>query len=147
LAGPAASQNFAIVEENMEEIVIGFEGQTRDLNELVFDLFEAGLLREGLEKETPGDAKLVMKPMELKKGAGMHAVMEVGLWVGKNVAVPMFVTWLCNKWLSNGQKSISIKIDNHFYQFDEAVLAKAIGETLRKKAVMTTSSKSRSSSS
>ena len=33
----------------MEEIIIGFEGLKRDLNDFVFDLFEAQMLRAGLE--------------------------------------------------------------------------------------------------
>jgi hypothetical protein len=55
------------------EITIGFEGHKKDVNDLVFDLFEAGMLREGLQKNTPGGATVVLKPMEMRKRAFAHA--------------------------------------------------------------------------
>src|SRR5437879_5440628 len=33
------------------EITVGFEGSTKDVNDLAFGLFEAGMLREGLRSE------------------------------------------------------------------------------------------------
>jgi hypothetical protein len=51
----------------MPEIIIGFEGHKPDLNELTFDLFEAGTLREGLEKLAPGNVTIVMKLMAMRK--------------------------------------------------------------------------------
>jgi hypothetical protein len=115
----------------MPEIIIGFEGQTRDLNELTFDLFEAGMLRAGLEKAAPGDVTLVLKPMEMRKSFG-HAIIHVGLVIGDKVALPLFLAWLYDKWKKTGEKPISIKIVNHNYQFDPALLTKAIQEEIDK---------------
>jgi len=115
----------------MQEIIIGLEGQTRDLNDLAFSLFEAGMLREGLEKETPGDITIVLKPMQLRKGVG-HAIIEIGLYAGQNVALPLFLAWLYDKWKKAGKKPISIKIENHFYQFDPDLLTKAIQDAISK---------------
>jgi hypothetical protein len=116
----------------MDEIIIGFEGPGRAVNSLVFDLFEAGLLREGLAKETPGPATIVLKPGTLEKRAHVHLLVEVGLLVGKNIGVPLFVAWLYDKWKRNGEPPISIKIENHFYQFDAVVLTKTIEEVVAK---------------
>jgi hypothetical protein len=116
----------------MQELIIGFEGKTRDLNDFVFDLFEAQMLKEGLEKETPGDAKLVLKPMPVRKSAFSLAVMHVGLFIGQNIALPLFVAWLYDKWKKNGQKHISIKIANRLYQFDPDLLVGAIEKQLEK---------------
>src|ERR1700693_1269229 len=115
----------------MPEIIIGLEGQTRDLNELIFDLFEAGMLREGLEKAAPGDVTLVLKPMEVRKSFG-HAIIHIALAVGDKVALPLFLAWLYDKWKNTGEKPISIKIENHNYQFDPAVLTKPIQEAIDK---------------
>jgi hypothetical protein len=115
----------------MAEIIIGLEGPKRDLNDLAFSLFEAGMLREGLEKETPGNTKIVLKPMEMRKGVG-HGIIEIGVFAVTSVAAPVFVAWLCKKWINAGEKPISIKIENHYYQFDPAVLTKAIEEAIAK---------------
>jgi hypothetical protein len=42
------------------------------------------------------------------------------------------LVWLYDKWKKAGEKPISIKIENHFYEFDEALLAKAIQEAMGK---------------
>jgi hypothetical protein len=115
----------------MTEITVGFEGQKRDLNDLLFDLFEAGLLREGLEKQTPGDATIVLRPMELRKTAFAHVVMEIGLIVGKDVALPLFVAWLYDKWKKNGEKRITVIINAHYYEFNSGPLTKALEEAIR----------------
>lgn len=115
----------------MPEIIIGFEGQTRDLNALTFDIFEAGMLREGLEKAAPGDVTIVLKPMEMRKGVG-HAIIHIGLVVGDKVALPLFLAWLYDKWKKAGEKPISIKIENRFYQFDPELLAKPVQDALSK---------------
>ncbi len=65
----------------MEDLIISFEGKTKDLNDFVFDLFEAHMLAAGLEKETPGYAKLVLKPMGMRKSALSQAVIDVGLFI------------------------------------------------------------------
>jgi hypothetical protein len=130
-----------MLEKNMEELIISFEGKTQDLNDFVFDLFEAHMLAAGLEKETPGDAKLVLKPMLVRKSALSQAVIEVGLFVGQNVVLPLFVTWLYDKWKKNGEKHVSIKIENHLYQFDPDLLGKAIEEALAKRDSRKTSPK------
>jgi hypothetical protein len=110
-------------------ITIGFEGQQQDLNALFFDLFEAGMLREGLEKETPGGAKIVMKRRPLRKGYA-HALMEIGLFAGRDVALPLFLAWLYDKWKGAGEKPITIIIENRPYQFDVEVLTKALDEAI-----------------
>lgn len=115
----------------MPEIIIGFEGHRHDLNELTFDLFEAGMLREGLERSAPGNVTLVMKPMELRKGFG-HAIVQIGLVIGDKAVLPVFLSWLYDKWKKAGEKPISIKIENHFYEFDAALPTKAIEEAVRK---------------
>jgi hypothetical protein len=113
------------------EITIGFEGQKRDLNDLVFDLFERHMLREGLEKETPGDVKIVMKPMELRKGYAL-ALLEVAAQFGSNVVASLFAGWLVEKWKKNGAKRINIKIENRIYQMDPDIIAKAVEDALAK---------------
>jgi hypothetical protein len=115
----------------MAEIIIGLEGRTQDLNALTFDLFEAGVLRAGLENAAPGNVTIVLKPMEMRKGVG-HAIIHIGLLVGDKVALPLFLTWLYDKWKRAGEKPISIKIENYYYQFDPALLAKAIQDALSK---------------
>jgi len=116
--------------QQMPEIIIGLEGRTPDLNELTFSLFEAGMLAEGLEKQTPGEVTIVLKAMPLRKGVG-HGLIEIGLLIGQNVGIPLFVCWLYDKWKNAGEKPISVRIENHFYQFDTAILEKAIEEVLR----------------
>jgi len=115
----------------MEEITIGFEGQKRHLNDFVFDLFEQHMLREGLEKETPGDVKIVMKPMELRKGYAL-ALMEVAAQFGANVVASLFAGWLVEKWKKNGAKPINVKIENRIYQMDPDIIAKAVEDALAK---------------
>jgi hypothetical protein len=115
----------------MEEVVIGFEGQKRDLNDFVFDLFEAHMLRAGLEKETPGDGKIVVKPMLLRKGFTL-GLMEIGLTFGTAAGAQLFANWLSDKWKKNGEKRINVKIENHLYQFDPALIAKAIEGAMAK---------------
>jgi hypothetical protein len=110
----------------MAEIIVSFEGRTRDLNDFVFDLFEQHLLQEGITKEAPGEVTVVLKPMKMGKSALMQATMQVGLSLGSNVAVSLFAQWLYDKWKKNGEKQISVKIENRLYQFDPALLAKAI---------------------
>jgi hypothetical protein len=47
----------------------------------------------------------------------------------------LFANWLYDKWKKNGEKKISIKIENRFYQFDVTVLTKTLEEvTVVKKA-------------
>lgn len=116
----------------MAEIIITFEGRTQDLNDFVFDLFEAHMLKAGIEIETPGDARLVLKPMTVRKSALSLAVIHVGLFVGENIMLPLFVAWLYDKWKKNGEKHISIKIESRLYQFDPDLLVKAIEERLAK---------------
>lgn len=115
----------------MAEVIIGLEGQTGDVNDLAFSLFEAGMLREGLERETPGGAIIVLKPMAMRKGIG-HGIIEFGLIVGDKVVLPLFLAWLYDKWKKAGEKPISVKIENHFYQPDPELLSKAIQEALNK---------------
>ena len=95
-----------------------------------FDLFEAHLLQEGLEKEAPGSATIVMKPRALRKGFA-HALIEIGLNFGQSFSASLFASWLYNKWKQNGEKRISVKIENRFYQFDVAVLTKALEDAIR----------------
>src|ERR1039457_1169571 len=115
----------------MPEIIIGFEGQKTDLNDLTFSLFEAGMLQEGLEKQTPGDVTIVLKQTEARKSIS-HGIVHVGLVVGDKVALPLFLTWLYDKWKNAGEKRISIKIENHNYQFDPAVVTKPMAEAIAK---------------
>lgn len=115
----------------MPEIIIGLKGRTPDLNELTFSLFEAGMLREGLERQTSGEVIIVLKEMPLRKGVG-HGLIEIGLFIGQNVGIPLFVCWLYDKWKNAGEKPISVRIENHFYQFDTAILEEAIEQVLRK---------------
>src|SRR6266699_6506681 len=115
----------------MEEITIGFEGQKRDLNDFVYDLFEQHMLREGLEKETPGDVKIVMKPMELRKGYAL-ALMEVAAQFGANFVASLFAGWLVEKWKKNGAKPINVKIENRIYQMDPDIIANAVEDALAK---------------
>ena len=110
------------------EIRIGFEGPQREVRDFIFDLFEAHKLQEGLEKATPGDTQIVMGPLELRKGAQLHVIMEVALWVGQSVAVPLFVSWLYDKWKKGGEKSINIVIDNRRYQLSQSVVTKVLEE-------------------
>jgi hypothetical protein len=98
----------------------------------VFDLFEAGLLREGLEKEVPGGATLVLKLIQMKKSALMQAAMEVGISFGSGVAATIFGEWLVEKWRKNGKKHISAKIENRLYQFEEKLIAKALDDAMVK---------------
>ena len=112
------------------QIPIGFEGQQRDIRDFMFDLFEAGKLQEGLENDTPGDARIVMGPLGLRKGAQLHVIMEVALYVGQNIAVPLFVAWLYDKWRRGGEKPINIVIDNRRYQFSVSLLTKALEEKI-----------------
>ena len=112
------------------EIIVGFEGQKRDLNELLFALFEAGMLRDGLQKVTPGGSTIVLKPMEMRKHALGHAVMEIGLIVANSVAVPLFVNWLYEKWRDCGARKITVKIKRRNYEFEQGQLTKAIEEAI-----------------
>jgi hypothetical protein len=112
------------------EVTVGFEGQKRELNELLFGLFEAGELREGLQKVTPGGATIVLKPMEMGKRALGHAIMEIGLIVANSVAIPLFVNWLYEKWRSCGARKITVKINRRFYEFEQGQLTKAIEEAI-----------------
>lgn len=114
------------------EITIGFEGQRRDVDDLAFDLFEAGMLKQGMSNQTPGNTTIVLKAMPMAKAAFVHAVIEIALFAGKNIAIPLFVSWLYDKWRRQGKKPISIVINNHYYQFDESVMAKAIEDAIRK---------------
>jgi len=113
-----------------DEIIISFEGQRRDLNDFAFDVFDREL-NLGREKETPGGT-IVIREMPLAKSAIGHAIIEIAFFIGKNVAVPVFVAWLCAKWKRQGEKPISIKIENNFYQFDPSLLTNAIEEAIAK---------------
>lgn len=55
----------------MAEIEISFAGETRYLNDLLFDILEANSVHEGMKKEIPGGASLTLRPMEMKKGRGL----------------------------------------------------------------------------
>jgi hypothetical protein len=115
----------------VKEVKIGFEGPRGDVTDLMFSLFEAGMLTEGLQKDAPGNARIVLKPMVMRKRPLDHAVLEIGLYAGNSIAVPLFVTWLYDKWQKQNQKPISIVIHNHFYQFDKDLLIKAIEDAIR----------------
>ena len=110
-------------------ITIGFEGQQQDLNDLFFNLFGAGMLQEGLEKETPSGAKIVMQRRPLRKGYA-NALMEIGLFAGRDVALPLFLAWLYDKWKGAGEKPITIIINNRYYEFDIKTLTKALDEAI-----------------
>jgi hypothetical protein len=63
----------------------------------------------GREKETPGGT-IMIGDMPLAKTALGRANVEIALFTGKNVAVPVFVAWLCSKWKRQGEKPISVKM-------------------------------------
>jgi hypothetical protein len=111
-----------------DEVIIRFEGQRRDLNDFAFDVFDQELSL-GREKETPGGT-IVIREMPLAKSALGHAIIEIVLFIGKNLAVPVFVAWLCTKWKRQGEKPITIKIENNFYQFAASLVTKAIEEAI-----------------
>jgi hypothetical protein len=113
-----------------DEITIGFEGQRRDLSDFAFDIFDQELSL-GREKEAPGGT-IMIRDMPLAKSALGHAIIEIALFTGKNVAVPVLVAWLCSKWKRQGKKPISVKIENKFYQFDAPLLTKAIEDAIAK---------------
>lgn len=114
----------------VDEIVIAFEGQRRDVNDFAFNVFDRELSL-GREKETPGGT-IVIRAMPLAKSVLGHAIIEIGLFVGTNIAVPLFVAWLCDKWKRQGEKPITIKIENNFYQFDASLVTKAIEDAIAK---------------
>lgn len=115
------------------ELIVGFEGRKQDVTDLLFGLF-GEVLEEGSKKEAPGGVTVVLKPMPLRKGALVQTVLQVGLFVGVNIAVPLFVAWLYDVWKHKGQKPVSVKIDGRNYQFDPAILAMAIEEAISKQA-------------
>jgi hypothetical protein len=115
----------------MAEITIGFEGQRRDVDDLLFGLFD-GSLSKGQSKKAPGNVTIVVKSMPMAKGTFAHAVVEVAVFVGTNVALPLFLTWLYDRWKAKGERPVSLRIENRFYQIDPAILQKAIEDEIKK---------------
>lgn len=115
----------------MAEILIGFEGQKRDVNDLLFGLFD-GSLAVGQRKEAPGNVTIVVKSMPLAKGTFAHAVVEVAVFLGTNAALPLFLTWLYDRWKAKGERPVSIRIEGRFYQIDPALLRRAIEDEIKK---------------
>jgi hypothetical protein len=114
----------------MAEIILGFEGSRQDVNDLGYQMFDQ-MLREGETKQVPGDVSIRLEPMPLRKGVG-RALVEVAIFAGENIALPLFVAWLYDKWKKAGEKPISIHIENHIYQFDTSLMTKAIQDALTK---------------
>lgn len=110
-------------------ILIGFEGQPQDLNALFFSLFETETFQEGLEKEVLGGAKIVLRRRPLRKGYA-RTLMEISLFVGDKVALPLFLAWLYDKWKGAGEKPMTIIIDRTYYEFDVKTLTKALDKAV-----------------
>ena len=115
----------------MAEVIIGLEGQTGDVNDLAFSLCEAGMLERGSGK---GDARRRDHRPETDGNAQRnrprnHRIRPDSRRQGR---LPLFLAWLYDKWKKAGEKPISVKIENHFYQPDPELLSKAIQEALNK---------------
>jgi hypothetical protein len=115
----------------MAEITIVFEGQRRELNELGFAIFDH-VIRYDVPLDVPGEATLILKPEALRKSVG-PGVMEVVLNLAEGFAAGIFANWLYGKWQKSGEpRSITIKIENRYYQLDPDVLAKALEAAAKK---------------
>ena len=69
--------------------------------------------------------------MLVRKGFVLR-LMEIGLTFATAASAQLFATWLSDKWKKNGEKQINVKIENHLYQFDPALLAEAIEKAMAK---------------
>ena len=112
-----------------DRIIIGFEGESRDLKDFAYDVLgqEFNIHRE---KETPGGTIILQSLPPLAKSAGGHLIIEIALFISDKIAVPVFVAWLCTKWKKQGEKPITIKIENNLYQFDPTVMTRAIEKAI-----------------
>jgi hypothetical protein len=109
----------------MAEITIFLEGQRRELNELGFAIFDH-MIRYDVPLDVPGNATLTLRPEALRKSVG-SGIMEVVLNLAEGFAAGIFANWLYGKWQKCSEpRSITIKIENRYYQLDPEVLAKAL---------------------
>jgi hypothetical protein len=109
----------------MAKIIIFFEGQRQELNELGFAIFDH-MIRYDVPLDVPGNATLTLRPEALRKAVG-PGVMEVVLNLAEGFAAGILANWLYGKWQKSGApRSITIKIENRYYQLDPEVLAKAL---------------------
>ncbi|PYX49701.1 MAG: hypothetical protein DMG79_07985 [Acidobacteria bacterium] len=115
----------------MAKITILFEGQRRELNEFGFAIFDQ-MIRYDVPLDVPGNMTLTLRPEGLRKSVG-PGVMEVVLNLAEGFTAGIFANWLYGKWQKSGEpRSITIKIENRYYQLDPEVLAKALEGAAKK---------------
>lgn len=115
----------------MADVIIFFEGHRQDLNEFGFAIFDH-MIRYNVPMDVPGNVTLTLRPETMRKSVG-PGVMEVVLGLAKEFAAGIFASWLCGKWKKSGEpRSITIKIENRYYQLDPDVLAKALEGAAKK---------------
>lgn len=114
----------------MAEITVFFEGQRRDLNEFEFAIFDHAI-RYDVPIKVPGDTTFTLRPDLLRRGVGPN-FMEVVLNLGERFAAGPLADWLYAKWGKSGEPpSITVKIENHYYQFDPDVLTRALEDAAK----------------
>jgi hypothetical protein len=114
----------------MAEITIEFTGQTRDLNEFSFALFETEALGAGTQKEIPGGGTLTMQPMMVRKAYGIPQYIEVVLSIGGSVTAGIVSNYIYDKLKKQKGENLSIRINRREVDFDKRKITKMIEEEI-----------------
>jgi hypothetical protein len=121
----------------MAPIEIRFEGRTRDVSRLMFELFKSDRVPwPGDIVEIPEVGQLTLLPDKPPPPAGglgaPHGLLEVALTVGDKVVLPLFLAWLYDKLKAEKQVApITIVVANNYLKMDDDDEAKkAILEAL-----------------
>jgi hypothetical protein len=114
----------------MAEIEISFAGETRYLNDLLFDILEANSVHEGMKKEIPGGASLTLGPMEMKKAAAYPAIITLALNVGVGVGSSLVAAYIYGKLQKHKRKEIRTIINRRETHITQSGLVKIIEERI-----------------
>jgi hypothetical protein len=116
----------------MAEIEISFGGETRYLNELLFDILETNSVQDGTTKEIPGGASLTLRPMEMRKVAAYPAIITMALSFGVGVGSSLVAAYIYNKLQKHRGKEIRSLINRREIHITKSGLVKIIEEQIER---------------
>jgi hypothetical protein len=118
--------------ESMQTLEITFGGEKRDLNKLMFALFETDSIDEQTRKELPGGALLEMRPMQARKGANLLHFFDVAVSFGAGVGSSLVAAYIYDKLKKQKGKRIRMLVERREIHVTKSGLIKIIEERIKK---------------
>jgi hypothetical protein len=113
----------------MPQIALAIVGETKDLNRLLFSLFESDSVEAGMSKEIPGGS-IALRPMSLSKDAAGLSVIEFALSCATAVGTSLIAAYLYDKLKPARGTTTRILIERRGIEISESAISKIFEETI-----------------